>query len=86
MCGQHFAELIQEHPFPDSSDPMILFEWSVQAHNIVNSRTNKPILTVEQALAIWIAPVNEPPKSKFDIKNAIIAFLLLLLIFMFSIK
>ena len=86
ICGNHFAELIQELPFPESRDPMIMFEWSVNAHNKVNARIEKPILTVEQALAIWTAPVNETPKSKFDIKNAIIAFLLLLLIFMFSIK
>jgi hypothetical protein len=65
---------------------MIMFEWSVNAHNKVNARIEKPILTVEQALVIWTAPVNETPKSKFDIKNAIIAFLVLLLIFMFSIK
>ena len=88
MCGQHFAELIQELPFPDSRDPMVLFEWSVKAHNEVNARTNKPTLTVEEALAIWTAPVAKPlPKvSKFDIKNVIIAFLVLLLIFMFYIK
>jgi hypothetical protein len=87
MCGQHFAELIRENPFPDSRDPMVLFEWSVNAHNIVNLHTNKPILTVEQALAIWTAPpVNKTPKSNFDIRNVIIAFLTLLLLFMFSIK
>lgn len=87
MCGQHFAELLKEYPFPDSRDPVILFEWSVHAHNIVNSRTGKPILTVEQALAAWTVDERPPPKtSKFDIKNAIIALLVLLLIFMFAIK
>jgi len=86
MCGQHFGELIQELPFPESRDPLIMFEWSVNAHNIVNSRTDKPVLTVEQAMAIWTAPVVVTPQSKFDIRNAIIAFLVLLLIFMFSIK
>ena len=88
-CGRHFAELLKEYPFPDSRDPDILFEWSVNAHNLVNSRNNKPILTVEQALAVWTAPVvvEPPPKvSNFDIKNAIIAFLVLLLIFIFCIK
>jgi hypothetical protein len=84
MCGQHFAELIQELPFPDSRDPMILFEWSVNAHNKVNARIGKPIVTVERALAIWTSQVS--PSSKFDIKNAIIAFLVLFLIFMFCIK
>jgi Erv1 / Alr family len=86
MCGQHFAELIQEIPFPDSRDPMILFEWSVNVHNKVNARAGKPILTVEEALATWTAPVVKTPQSKLDIRNSIIAFLVLLLIFMFSIK
>ena len=100
MCGSHFAELLKEHPFPDSQDPMILFKWSVDAHNLVNIRTDKPILTVNQALSIWTSsdiflqpPVPQPlihteiySRPQFDIKNAIIAFLVLLLIFMFSIK
>ena len=84
MCGQHFAEVLKEHPFPDSRDPMILFEWSVHAHNLVNSRVGKPILTVEQALAAWSG--DTPRSYTFDIKNIIISLLVLLLIFMFCTK
>ena len=86
MCGQHFAEVLKEHPFPDSRDPKILFEWSVHAHNLVNARVGKPILTVEQALNAWAYDVRPPPKTSFDIKNVVIAVLVLLLIFMFYIK
>ena len=87
MCGQHFAELLVEYPFPDSEDPVVMFEWSVNAHNKVNEKIGKPIITTEEAFNIWTAPVTTPPKvSKFDIKIAIIAFLVLLLIFMFCIK
>lgn len=100
MCGIHFAELLQELPFPDSRDPAILFEWSVNAHNLVNIRTEKPILTVDQAMSIWTSsdilpqtPVPQPitrvsnsTRPQFDIRNAIIALLVLLLIYMFYIK
>jgi hypothetical protein len=84
-CGQHFAELIQELPFPDSRDPMVLFEWSVAAHNKVNARIGKPILTAEQALAIWTQE-QKSPKTQFDIKIAIIMILAMLLLYMFYVR
>jgi hypothetical protein len=77
-CGQHFAEVLMEVPFPDSQDPLILFQWSVRAHNMVNARIGKPILTVEEALATWTAPV---PQFDFKIAAAVLA-LFLLVIFM----
>jgi Erv1 / Alr family len=89
MCGQHFAELLQESPFPESKDPMVLFEWSVAVHNQVNARIGKPIMSVDQAMALWTAPVVVEPLPKvstFDIRNAIIIFLVLLLIFMYCRK
>jgi len=91
MCGQHFAELIQENPFPDSTDPLVLFKWSVDAHNIVNERAGKPIISFEEAMAIWTSPIAQAPPPavtqkpdiiKFDFKNVLIAVLILLLIFM----
>jgi hypothetical protein len=85
-CGQHFAELIQELPFPDSQDPMVLFEWSVDAHNRVNSRIGKPIITAGQALAIWTQDTPPIKSSQFDIKIAIIVILLLLLLYMFYVR
>jgi hypothetical protein len=60
---------------------MVLFEWSVAAHNKVNARIGKPVLTTEQAMAIW---TQELPKSQFDIKIAIIVILAMLLLYMFS--
>lgn len=86
VCGQHFAELIQELPFPDSRDPMVLFEWSVDAHNKVNARIGKPILTTEQALAIWTQEPAPAPRSQFDIKIAIIVILAMLLLYMFCVR
>jgi hypothetical protein len=85
-CGQHFAELIQGLPFPDSRDPMVLFEWSVDAHNKVNSRIGKPILTAQQALTIWTQEPAPAPRSQFDIKIAIIVILAMLLLYMFYVR
>lgn len=52
-CGQHFKQMLQELPFPESHDPLILFEWSVNIHNRVNARIGKPIISVEQAMELW---------------------------------
>ena len=77
-CGKHFTEVLQENPFPDSRDPMIMFQWSVHVHNVVNARIGKPILTVEEALATWTAAVPPKQASQFDFK--IVAAILLLII------
>jgi hypothetical protein len=85
-CGQHFAEVLQENPFPDSRDPMIMFQWSVHAHNVVNARIGKPILTVEEALVAWTAP--PPPKqvSQFDFKIAAAVLLLIIIAILMFVK
>ena len=64
-CGKHFTEVLQENPFPDSRDPMIMFQWSVHVHNVVNARIGKPILTVEEALEAWTSdpPTPRPPPA-----------------------
>ena len=83
-CGQHFTEVLQENPFPDSRDPMITFQWSVHVHNVVNARIGKPILTVEEALAAWTASVLPKTASQFDFKIAgAILILIIIAILMF---
>jgi hypothetical protein len=81
-CSGHFKEVLTELPFPESRDPFILFEWSVNAHNRVNSRIGKPILTVEQAFKIWTEPSTKPEAPQFDFKILIIILLLTVLFFM----
>jgi len=53
MCRVHFAEVISLHPIPSEGDPMIYFKWSVDVHNIVNKKLDKPFVTVQEALAKW---------------------------------
>lgn len=82
-CSQHFKELLNETPFPSSSDPLILFEWSVNIHNKVNARIGKPVISVEQALKHWTAPKSNPSDSpQFDFKIILLFVLLIFLIFM----
>ena len=81
-CSGHFKEVLAELPFPDSRDPLILFEWSVNAHNRVNARIGKPIFTVEQAFKIWTEPPAKPESPQFDFKIVIIILLLIVLFFM----
>jgi hypothetical protein len=80
-CSNHFKELLQEFPFPNSNDPLILFEWSVNMHNRVNARIGKPIISVDQALTRWTSDPVPPPQ--FDFKIVIILILLIAFIFMF---
>ena len=76
-CAGHFSELLKENPFPESDDPLVLFSWSVQVHNLVNARIGKPIFTQEQAMARWMTR-----GSQFDFKIPVIILLILVLVFM----
>ena len=76
-CSAHFKELLMELPFPDSNDPMILFQWSVNVHNSVNARIGKPIITMEQALQRWTAvPKTEPHQFDYKIPFMIVLFII----------
>ena len=55
MCRVHFAEVLEQLPFPTDGTRSDIFTWSVRAHNIVNAHTDKPQMTVEDALRLWRA-------------------------------
>jgi len=48
-CAKNFEEILQANP-PRYDD---FFAWSVEVHNAVNQKLNKPILTLEDAMQIW---------------------------------
>lgn len=78
-CSSHFAELLKENPFPQTDDPIIMFEWSVHVHNMVNARIGKPIISVDQALLDWSSEKTAPTRE-FDFKIPfIIAFVIIIL-------
>jgi hypothetical protein len=86
MCAGHFTEILKENPLPDSVDPLILFDWSVHLHNLVNARIGKPVLSPEQAIEHWTTKktyVLSETKTQFDFKILIIILLVLAIVFMF---
>lgn len=52
-CKKNWREELTKLP-PDFNN---YFAWSVEAHNLVNKRLGKPILTLEEAQGIWTPKV-----------------------------
>lgn len=51
-CRKGYAEIRQTWK-PDFSSPEAFFASTVELHNLLNAKLGKPILTLEDALAIW---------------------------------
>jgi len=49
LYEQHLEKLNSVNP----SEPMVLFQWSVEVHNAVNRKLNKPEISYDQAVEIW---------------------------------
>jgi hypothetical protein len=52
-CVHGYKLFLERLIYLDLSQPMILFYWSVDLHNYVNSKLNKKQLTYDQAIMIW---------------------------------
>jgi len=80
-CGMHFAEVLNENPLPETSDPDALFKWSVDVHNTVNRQLEKPVFTYEEASQLWLSMPDAPkPKSNWDTKTILVIILAIALI------
>jgi Erv1 / Alr family len=79
-CRMHFSQLLAEYPIPDQD----VFRWSVDIHNIVNQRIDKPVMSYEDALAHWLSgcePEKAPePEPLFDSTTILLMVLLVILI------
>lgn len=51
-CKAHWQDLILKFP-PDYSSAENFFKWTVEAHNKVNERLGKSIVSIEEAKKIW---------------------------------
>jgi len=61
-CGDHLLQTYTEIPIEKSlAGSATLFTWTVDLHNAVNKRLGKPIVTVEQAKAIWMGSQSATP-------------------------
>lgn len=81
-CRSDFVAYIKySRPKPGN-----IFEWTVDLHNSVNKKLNKPILTVEESRSIWLsdscsyscASANKKDKKKVP-KTVIFCLILLFL-------
>lgn len=81
-CRVHFGEVLKQNPVPQTDDPIELFNWSVDVHNIVNARIGKTTMGYDEAYKVWMT-MKPPEPSHFDFKILIIILLVLALIFMF---
>ena len=70
-CRQHFEEVLASNPVPEVTNPVELFAWTVDVHNLVNKSINKPVLTHEEAYQIWTAEPNKICTQQFDFKIVI---------------
>ena len=55
-CRKDFIKYIKANPLlpaVKSKDPLSLFKWTVDAHNYVNSKLNKSIVTWIEAKEMW---------------------------------
>jgi len=53
-CRKDFIRLIEETPVPETTDSRDIFYWSVDIHNMVNKKLEKPEMDHETAYKIWI--------------------------------
>jgi hypothetical protein len=52
-CNQHWAKIVSDIP-PRFESQKEFFEWSVEAHNAVNQRLGKSLVSLDSAINTWI--------------------------------
>ena len=55
-CGDHFRNLLEIMP-PALETRSAFFAWTVDAHNYVNHRLDKPVVSQEEALRLTRLPI-----------------------------
>ena len=56
-CKIHAKKYVKNNPLiipvRNNDDPLSLFKWTVNMHNFVNNRLNKPIIDWKKAYDMW---------------------------------
>jgi hypothetical protein len=67
VCRNHIQEYIKQHPIEQywniidvSGRPIGMFKWSVDFHNTVNKRLEKPIIPLNDAMILYQTPEQNP--------------------------
>lgn len=79
-CRQHFEEVLTMNPVPRVTNPIELFAWTVDIHNIVNKSINKTVITYEEAYEIWTSEPKKICTQKIDFKIIIFIIIIVSLI------
>lgn len=53
-CSNHMQQYLKRFPIDSSTN---LFKWTVDFHNEVNKRTNKKVITYEEAKQIYVKQI-----------------------------
>jgi hypothetical protein len=53
ICLDTYVEYLDKLTTLDKADPMCLFKWSVDLHNAVNKKLNKPEISFDDAFNLW---------------------------------
>lgn len=57
-CNEFWTKWLRANPPNYAKDKY--FEWTVKAHNAVNAKLNKPIISLEDAIKIMLNKQNQP--------------------------
>jgi len=77
-CQNDYIKWVKQNGKPSVGNA---FEWSVQLHNYVNSKLNKPQITLEAAREAWVlSNCSYSCKSKPTSSNSRMSLLLILLL------
>ena len=70
-CSKHMLLYLDKYPPQESS----LFQWSIDFHNNVNARTNKPMITYEQAKNVYLNQIKKNTGCYKTLSNKPIIFI-----------
>lgn len=73
-CKKHYNNLISLNP-PNTSNRDSLFKWTVDIHNNVNKKLDKPIILYQDAIDIW---KNNKPKNNIHDFDSLNLYILIL--------
>jgi hypothetical protein len=89
ICRDHFKRNLAESP-PKLDSRKDFAEWMIDAHNEVNGRTGKKILTYDEAIGIWEQKIGkrinltsnniDTCDCKYNVKDIYLYFLIFLIL------
>lgn len=84
-CRVHFQEILEQFPVENHlTSARELFEWSVTAHNIVNIKLGKPVISFKDAFMYWNERSNYD--EQFPIENTLVVLGLVVAVYFLLIK